>query len=466
MNYMKKHKFLKLITAVAVIVVLGFTTFTNAGPKQQGENKLKSQECFAKDSVSETITEGMNFETYFTYCYRVACSNGTFNYSRFAPLSGASSGFYKCRNGNTDPYVKTYSDGCSSMPENGSCNTANYTYCTKVIYVDCKRKKNGSAYTTTTTTQTKPSTATTATKTSSQPTQKSSSSTTKKTTTKTTKKKTTSGKKTTGKTNSPTTNKTTTETTTTETTSTEPTIPTIPTLPDDPTEDTTSSSETTTEEITTSTTTTIKLIDKIFIENQELTQYSEDISDYDVKVRYGIEDLAIDVALVDSTGTWDVVGNQAMQDDEDNTIVITAVGPEGEEQVVNIHIIRYAQESDNCDLADLFIDGYKLDYSKTVRKYKLAIKQNVKSLNITPTADDQDAKVEVIGNKDLKNNSKITIEVTSTGGSKCTYTIQVTKSSNGWKIILILVIMLALVAVAGYSAYKYLRKSKNTYKYE
>ncbi len=461
---MKKHKFLKLITAVAVIVVLGFTTFTNAGPKQQGENHLSSQACFAKDSVSETITEGMNFETYFTYCYRVACSNGKFNYTRFAPLSGANSGFYKCRNGNTDPYVKTYSDGCSSMPENGSCNTANYTYCTKVIYVDCKRKKNGSAYTTTTTTQTKPSTATTATKTSSQPTQKTSSST-KKTTTTTTKKKTTSGKKTTGKTNKPTTSPTKTSSSTSETT-TETTIPTIPTITDeDPTEDiTTSSEEPTTEPSTT--TTTIKLIDKIFIENQELTQYSEDITDYDVKVRYGIEDLNIDVSLVDSAGTWDVIGNQAMQDDEENTIVITAVGLEGEEQVVNIHIIRYSQESDNCDLADLFIEGYNLDYSKTVHKYKLALKQNVKSLNITPTADDQDAKVEVIGNKDLKNNSKITIEVTSTGGSKCTYTIQVTKSSNGWKIILILVIMLALVAVAGYSAYKYLRKSKNTYKYE
>ena len=72
---------------------------------------------------------------------------------------------------------------------------------------------------------------------------------------------------------------------------------------------------------------------------------------------------------------------------------------------------------------------------------------------ITPQPEDSNATFEIEGNSKLKNNSKIVIQVVSPDGTKCDYTIQVTKSSNGWKIILILVVMVALVAFAGYSAY-------------
>ena len=128
--------------------------------------------------------------------------------------------------------------------------------------------------------------------------------------------------------------------------------------------------------------------------------------------------------------------------------------------------MRYDKKSDNCQLANVKVEGYDLDFTKTNYEYKLKLPQPVKSLSIDYLADDDKSGVEITGNENLKNNSKITILVTSESGKECEYIIQIKKSSNIWKIFLLLFILIILLVLALGTLYKFKIKGTGKYRYE
>ncbi len=75
------------------------------------------------------------------------------------------------------------------------------------------------------------------------------------------------------------------------------------------------------------------------------------------------------------------------------------------------------------------VEGYNLYFEKSVYSYNLEVAENLDKLNITYQPDyDDDVKVTITGNENLKNNSKVTIKVHDDEGDH-TYTITIIKKS-------------------------------------
>ena len=137
------------------------------------------------------------------------------------------------------------------------------------------------------------------------------------------------------------------------------------------------------------------------------------------------------------------------------------------EKEVTLNVKRYTTESSDCTLANIYSEDYPIDFSKNTYSYKLKLPKNVNNidLEIVPS-DEESATYQVEGNEKLKNNSKITIDVRAQDGTTCKYEITIKKSSNTWKYIVVIVLLLSVLVVASVVLYKYLKKSKGKYKYE
>jgi hypothetical protein len=154
--------------------------------------------------------------------------------------------------------------------------------------------------------------------------------------------------------------------------------------------------------------------------------------------------------------------------DEDTTIYINVVAEDGSSKTIKLDVTRYTGESKDCTIANIAINDYELsNFDKNNYKYNLRINRKTKSLymEIIPS-DPLHATVEVLGNNNLGNNSIITINVKAENGDVCTYNINIKKSSGAWIPVLITSIVLVILIVAGIFIYRYVKRSKDMYKYE
>ncbi len=114
-------------------------------PVIEGRNGLDSKTCTGSETKSLNITD----EGYFVTCFRVTCSNNIFHHYHFSPSGGGEG--YKCTNGNENPLVESYSDGCANYPQGESCSGTINDYCTVVTHIDCNKDNRGRLFETTTT---------------------------------------------------------------------------------------------------------------------------------------------------------------------------------------------------------------------------------------------------------------------------------------------------------------------------
>jgi hypothetical protein len=400
-----------------IILIMSFFVFTSNvfADTPTGSSSLSYSACstFADGYKTIDSVNGARGEYYYKTCKRATCEYGVYRTVNMAVSSG-----YRCNNGNGTPYVKVTSDGCSSYT--GTCNTSsNATYCTTVTYVDCQRSADGSAYSTVTTT-TRVITEATTTK-----------ATTKKTTTTTTRKSTTK--------------KSTTSTVYLTTTTTEPT---------------TTTTTTTTRKISSNTNLSTLVIagTDVKVDNNK--------DSYTIKIPEGITSIDIEATAEDEYTTIEIVGNDNLVDEE-GIISINITAEDGTKRTVTLNVKRYSGDNDDCTLANIYINDYPLDFDKNIKEYTLTLPKKVKSLDIevVPT-DELNAKYEINGNEKLKNNSVIDIVVVSENGTKCNYSIKISKNNNTWKYIVLIILLIAALIVSTLILYKYLKKSKGRYKYE
>lgn len=80
--------------------------------------------------------------------------------------------------------------------------------------------------------------------------------------------------------------------------------------------------------------------------------------------------------------------------------------------------------SSNNSLKSLSIDNYPIEFDTHKLKYNINVPEGINSVKVNAVADDNTAKIKVIGANDLaKNNYVITVEVTAQNGSKKSYVI-------------------------------------------
>lgn len=395
----------------SLIFIIGIFMFASstvlAAPT--GSSGISFGECYRFADGFKTI--GTNEGSYYyKYCYRATCGSDS-KYS-LDPMTTLSS--YRCENGNYDPYSQITSDGCSKY--SGTCKQGSNPYCTRVEFVDCNRKKDGSAY----------SNGGTVT-----PTQPSNNTTTTPSNNKTTTTKASSGRK---------------------TTTTRRAITTGFTAP------------------TTTTTTTVQIsnnnnIKSIKINNQDI-RYKADKDTYSLKLPYDMANIDVTVELESKRATYEVVGNTNMPN-EDTVVKVIVTAENGDKREVTFNVTRYSVETSDCTLANIYIEDYDIEFSKNKYEYALTLPKNVKSLDIVvvPTQE-QSATYEIRGNESLKNKSVIDIIVLSADGNECNYQIKIKKTSNTWKYVLLIILLTGALGTAIYFLYKFLKKSKGKYKYE
>lgn len=391
---MKKIFFLLTIMCLMPIrVVLATTSSTPVS------NNLTFNECVNfQDDVKSYATQG-----YFGHCKKATCYTGKWEVSYYI-----SNDMIRCQNGNTNKYFEVYKNGCSRY--SGSCTpSSTVNYCSMVIYYDCSRVKSGAKYQYATT-----------------------KTTTKKTTTITKKKTTTTTKK-----------KTTTKKTTT-TTKKNVTVP--------KTDVTTPVIDPTTEPTTVDSAFKNNFLSSIELSVGELV-FSKLTTNYTIEVP--IETTSITVKAIPENPESKVVIENNEEIDPDVPITITVTAPSQDVRVYKINV-KYPKDVSTTDntLADLKIEGYKLDFNKNTYEYTLKVDKNVNELKIDATPSSDKAKIEIQGNSELKNKSEIQIIVTPEEGQINYYTIKIKKSTN----IILYIIIFIVIGLVIYIGLKLFRK--------
>ncbi len=398
-----------ILVLLSLLVTCGNVT---AATIPKATSKTDYSTCIAFSDGFKNIQT----DYYYKYCYRASCSANVWNKADMAGVNG-----YRCSNGNGTPYTKVTSDGCSGY--SGTCSkNGDGAYCTKVVYVDCDRVAGGGTYVS----PNRPTAGTT----TSRPVV-------------TTKK--------------PTTVKPTTKSTTKRPSGNRTTIA--------PFTNPTKSTTTTTTKVTTTKPINNTNIKKITVNDTDI-KYTNTKDTYSLKLKYDITEVSVNVELEDERSTYSVTGNTEMPN-EDHQIKIVVTALSGDTKEITLNVKRYTTESNDCTLANIYSEDYPIDFSKNTYSYKLKLPKNVNSIDLSVVpSDEESATYQIEGNEKLKNNSKITIDVRAQDGTTCKYEITIKKSSNTWKYIVVIVLLLSVLVVASVVLYRYLKKSKGKYKYE
>ena len=116
--------------------------------------------------------------------------------------------------------------------------------------------------------------------------------------------------------------------------------------------------------------------------------------------------------------------NITLQDGENTPIVITVTAENGTKQEYRVTINRLPEEESKIVLKNIQIKGYDLPFNVDKQVYDLDVKEEDTKLEII--VDPDSINVEVLGNRDLVNNSTVIIRVTDDNGVN-TYTINIHK---------------------------------------
>lgn len=188
--------------------------------------------------------------------------------------------------------------------------------------------------------------------------------------------------------------------------------------------------------------------------NTLLIGFKPDVFEYNIDVNLNTTYLDIKPTLNDNTSFIKDYGEQRVDLKSGNNVALVKV--QNEDGIILTYVFNIvkpiANKSSNNYLKSLFIEGYKLNFSKRIKNYTLEINPKDTYLNITPIVENENAKYTISGNSNLKTGSVIKIEVTAQNEEKRVYkiTIQEKKSNYLGVILPIIIIGLGL-----YGLYKY-----------
>lgn len=152
--------------------------------------------------------------------------------------------------------------------------------------------------------------------------------------------------------------------------------------------------------------------------------------DYTANVSSSISKVTINATMEDAKSNLVLSDNatQELKAGEDNKIVLTVTAEDGNKKAYNVVIKKEALNAD-ATLKTLTIKelpSFKL--KNNVYKYTVKLANGVTKLTLSYKASNENAKVSVTGNKNLKDGSSIKIDVTAQDGTKKEYILTVSKT--------------------------------------
>lgn len=238
----------------------------------------------------------------------------------------------------------------------------------------------------------------------------------------------------------------------------------------------TTTKKTTTKPITTKPTTPVTTAPVVqsnnnFLASLELDpgniSFSKTIQTYNLEITEDVTFIDVKLTLEDEKAKYVIENNTDLNVEKPILIIVTAENGELRTYTINL---KYKNEEiildSNSKIKDLNIIGYDIDFNSEQISYTLKINKE-KSLDIQIELEKETSKYEILGNKNLKNRSKIKINVTAEDGSETSYLINIKKSNNLGGIVIVVLV----VGIAGFVGYKLVgkltsREKETRYEYE
>lgn len=152
---------------------------------------------------------------------------------------------------------------------------------------------------------------------------------------------------------------------------------------------------------------------------------------YETTVVYDTTNVDVRAVAETQNSKVEITGGKNLQVGE-NLISIKVTSETESENTYKIKLIRLKEDEtlgDNPYIKDIRIKNYDINFDPNIVNYSLNIK-NEKKLDIEVEMADDASTYDIIGNKNLKNGSIITIKSTSSGGFVKLYKIKVNKTNN------------------------------------
>lgn len=184
---------------------------------------------------------------------------------------------------------------------------------------------------------------------------------------------------------------------------------------------------------------------KVVLSYLKVNDEKVDISSVPFKyvVEYSVVEAKITVGLVSSNSTYKVYGGNVLMPGDNNVTIVVNTN-DGKTYTYTLVITR---KTTSDYLSDLSVKESNIYFNKNKQEYTIKIDKNTDKLDLSAIAEDENAKVTIKGNKNLKNGSKVQIEVESTDGSVRVYTLNVQKAGPvDVRVVIILIMVLAILS--------------------
>lgn len=170
-------------------------------------------------------------------------------------------------------------------------------------------------------------------------------------------------------------------------------------------------------------------------------------------VGYDVTSANIEVGLASKNSVIKIYGGKVLLPGENNVTIIVTTSA-GKTYTYTL-VINRSKTSDY--LSNLTVKESEIEFSKTKQEYTVKVGKNTNELDLSAIAEDKNAKVTIKGNDNIKNGSKVFVEVESVDGSVRVYTLNVQKAGSvDVKVIIILIMILAILS----GIIKYLQEKK------
>ena len=156
--------------------------------------------------------------------------------------------------------------------------------------------------------------------------------------------------------------------------------------------------------------------------------FNKDIVAYQIAVENEIETLNIKATAEDAKAKVELKENLPLKEGA-NVTEIKVTAENGTTKSYKLTIIRATKGQvldTNNYLSLLTIKDYTINFNRDILSYDLTIKEEEK-LEIVATPESTKSSIDILGNENLKNGSKITLRVTAEDGTTKDYFINITK---------------------------------------
>lgn len=177
--------------------------------------------------------------------------------------------------------------------------------------------------------------------------------------------------------------------------------------------------------------------------------FSQSVFNYETNVEYDTDKITIEAVAADSKSKVTIPTNLDLTVGR-NEFLVTVTAEDGSTKVYTIIVNRKEEGiiiSNNNNLASLEIVDHNINFNKDTYDYEITT--NLDSLEIKASAEEEKAKIEIVGNENLENGSKIIVRVTAEDGSTKEYNINIIKKQQSNALGFIIGGIVVVIALVG-----------------